>query len=60
VSTVADELTRYVRAGAINDLNLVPNAVPGGFDDVVDRLVPALQEHLGLRAPVAHRVPTYH
>ncbi|MBM9466709.1 NtaA/DmoA family FMN-dependent monooxygenase [Nakamurella leprariae] len=42
-ATVADELTRYVRAGAIDGLNLQPNAMPGGFDEVVDRLVPELQ-----------------
>ena len=43
-SEVADELARYVHAGAIGGLNLVPDSVPGGFDDVVDRLVPVLQE----------------
>jgi alkanesulfonate monooxygenase SsuD/methylene tetrahydromethanopterin reductase-like flavin-dependent oxidoreductase (luciferase family) len=68
--SVADELARYVRAGAIDGLNLIPNGVPGGFDDVVDLLVPELQargvypaeypgttlrENLGLRAPLAHR-----
>ena len=41
---VADELARYVHAGALGGLNLVPDSVPGGFDDVVDRLVPVLQE----------------
>lgn len=69
-STVADELARYVRAGAIDGLNLQPNSVPDGFDDVVDRLVPALQdrgvyrtayegttlrENLGLRPAVVRR-----
>jgi hypothetical protein len=69
-ATVADELTRYVRAGAIDGLNLQPNSVPGGFDDVVDRLVPELQdrgvyrtayegttlrENLGLRPAVVRR-----
>jgi FMN-dependent oxidoreductase (nitrilotriacetate monooxygenase family) len=69
-SAVADELARYVRAGAIDGLNLQPNSVPDGFDDVVDRLVPALQdrgvyrtayegptlrENLGLRPAVARR-----
>ncbi|MEJ2889830.1 NtaA/DmoA family FMN-dependent monooxygenase [Actinomycetospora aeridis] len=43
-SAVADELARSVRAGAIDGLNLQPNAVPDGFDDVVARLVPALQD----------------
>lgn len=69
-SAAADELARYVRAGAIDGLNLQPNSVPGGFDEVVDRLVPALQdrgvyrteyegttlrENLGLRPAVARR-----
>jgi alkanesulfonate monooxygenase SsuD/methylene tetrahydromethanopterin reductase-like flavin-dependent oxidoreductase (luciferase family) len=68
---VADELTRYVRAGAIDGLNLTPSAVPAGFDDVVNLLVPELQargvypasypgttlrENLGLRAPVTDRI----
>ena len=69
-ASVADELAHYVRSGAIDGLNLTPNAVPTGFDEVVDLLVPALQErgiypadypgstlrdNLGLRAPIAHR-----
>ena len=68
--SVADELTHYVRSGAIDGLNLAPDAVPTGFDDVVDLLVPALQErgvypveypgttlraNYGLRGPVTHR-----
>ncbi len=68
--SVADELAHYVRSGAIDGLNLVPNAVPNGFDDVVDFLVPALQDrgvypeqysgatlraNLELGPPVAHR-----
>ncbi len=75
-ATVADELARYVRAGAIDGLNLTPNSVPGGFDDVVERLVPELQdrgvyrtayegstlrENLGLRpAPARRPVPATH
>ncbi|WP_240746715.1 LLM class flavin-dependent oxidoreductase [Cryptosporangium phraense] len=70
---VADRLAHYVRTGAIDGLNLVPNAVPTGFDEVVERLVPELQDrgiypaeyagstlrdNLGLPAPVAHRIPT--
>ena len=71
-ATVADELARYVRAGAIDGLNVAPNSVPGGFDEVVARLVPELQDrgvyrtayegptlrqNLGLRPAVAHRAP---
>lgn len=43
-SSVADTLAHYVTAGAIDGLNLNPNGVPDGFDDVADRLVPALQD----------------
>jgi len=69
-ASVADELAHWVRSGASDGFNLTPWVVPGGLDDVVDRLVPELQErgayrteyegttlreHLGLRAPVPHR-----
>ncbi|WP_291080820.1 NtaA/DmoA family FMN-dependent monooxygenase [Dietzia sp. UBA5065] len=43
-SAVADRLIHYVRSGAIDGLNITPYIVPGGLDDVVDKLVPALQE----------------
>jgi alkanesulfonate monooxygenase SsuD/methylene tetrahydromethanopterin reductase-like flavin-dependent oxidoreductase (luciferase family) len=71
-AAVADRLAHYVRSGAIDGLNLVANGVPSGFDDVVNDLVPALQErgvypdsypgptlreNLGLREPVIHRPP---
>lgn len=67
---VADELTRWVRTGAVDGFNLSPWIVPSGLDDVVNRVVPALQErgayttayeggtlreHLGLRAPLTRR-----
>lgn len=70
IDTVADELVRWVRNGASHGFNITPWLVPTGLDDVVDLLVPALQErgayrteyagtslreHLGLRAPVPHR-----
>jgi FMN-dependent oxidoreductase (nitrilotriacetate monooxygenase family) len=70
-ATVADELVRWVRHGASDGFNITPWLVPSGLDDVVDLLVPALQErgayrtaytgttlreHLGLRAPVTRRV----
>jgi len=69
--TVADELVRWVRHGASDGFNITPWLVPSGLDDVVDLLVPALQErgayrtsytgttlreHLGLRAPLTQRV----
>lgn len=67
---VADRLVHYVRSGAVDGLNLAPRSFVGGFDEVVDLLVPELQErgvyssdyagttlreNLGLRAPIAHR-----
>ncbi|ARU51748.1 nitrilotriacetate monooxygenase [Cellulosimicrobium cellulans] len=70
-SSVADRLAAAVRAGELDGINLTPQSVPDGFDDVVDRLVPELQErgvyrtcypgttlreNLGLRAPVHLRL----
>ena len=72
-ATVAEELIRWVRTGASDGFNITPWIVPGGLDDVVDTLVPELQErgayrteytgttlreHLNLRAPVPHRTAT--
>jgi FMN-dependent oxidoreductase (nitrilotriacetate monooxygenase family) len=70
---VADELTRWVRAGASDGFNISPYIVPGGLDEIVDWLVPELQErgayrteytsttlrgHLGLREPLSRRQNT--
>lgn len=67
---VADQLIRFVRTGAVDGFNISPWIVPSGLDDLVDRVVPALQErgayrtaytgttlreHLGLRAPLTRR-----
>ncbi|MBY6412532.1 NtaA/DmoA family FMN-dependent monooxygenase [Rhodococcus sp. BP-252] len=67
---VADELTRWVREGATDGFNISPYIVPGGLDEIVDWLVPELQErgsyrteytsttlrgHLGLREPLTRR-----
>ncbi|ROR96538.1 FMN-dependent oxidoreductase (nitrilotriacetate monooxygenase family) [Salana multivorans] len=64
-SSVADRLVRFVRTGAVDGFNVSPWLVPDGLDEVVDRLVPELQEraaypteyvgttlreHLGLRS----------
>ena len=61
---LADKFARFVREGALDGFNLTPYLVPDGLDDIVDTLVPALQErgiyrteytgttlreHLGLR-----------
>jgi FMN-dependent oxidoreductase (nitrilotriacetate monooxygenase family) len=70
---VADELTRWVRAGASDGFNISPYIVAGGLDEIVDWLVPELQErgvyrteytsttlrgHLGLREPLTRRQNT--
>ncbi|GAA4766830.1 NtaA/DmoA family FMN-dependent monooxygenase [Microbacterium gilvum] len=70
-SAVADEITRYTDAGVTDGFALGAYVMPGGFDEIVDRLVPELQErgvypdryegttardHLGL-APVGQ--PSY-
>jgi FMN-dependent oxidoreductase (nitrilotriacetate monooxygenase family) len=64
---VADELTRWVRTGATDGFNITPYLVPDGLDEIVDWLVPELQErgayrteytsttlrgHFGLREPL--------
>ncbi|WP_072803883.1 NtaA/DmoA family FMN-dependent monooxygenase [Rhodococcoides yunnanense] len=67
---VADELTKWVREGATDGFNISPYIVPGGLDEIVEWLVPELQErgayrteytsdtlrgHLGLREPLTRR-----
>ncbi|MGW3542057.1 NtaA/DmoA family FMN-dependent monooxygenase [Nocardia niigatensis] len=67
---VADELTRWVRHGASHGFNITPWRVPTGLDEIVDLLIPELQErgsyrtaytgatlreHLGLRPPLTRR-----
>ncbi|MGY4099468.1 NtaA/DmoA family FMN-dependent monooxygenase [Nocardia sp. R16R-3T] len=67
---VADELTRWVRHGATHGFNISPYLVPTGLDEIVDWLIPELQErgsyrteytgttlreHLGLRPPPTRR-----
>ena len=70
---VADELARWVRAGATDGFNISPYIVPGGLDEIVDWLLPELQDrgvyrteytsttlrgHLGLREPLTRRQST--
>ncbi|MEW1723780.1 NtaA/DmoA family FMN-dependent monooxygenase [Streptomyces sp. NPDC093109] len=65
--TVAEAFDTFVRSDAADGFILVPHLTPGGLDDVVDRVVPLLQErgvfrteyegttlrsHLGLPHPV--------
>ncbi|MFD8818602.1 F420-dependent methylene-tetrahydromethanopterin reductase, partial [Streptomyces sp. NPDC059627] len=69
-SGLADRFARFVRHGAVDGFNVTPYLIPGGLDDIVDLLVPELQErgvyrteytgttlreHLGLREPLTHR-----
>jgi len=41
---IADEWTHYVRTRAVDGFNLLPHLIPSSLTDVVDTLVPALQE----------------
>ncbi|MYV52851.1 NtaA/DmoA family FMN-dependent monooxygenase [Streptomyces sp. SID3212] len=43
-STVADEWTRHVRTRAVDGFNLLPHLLPASLTDIVDKLVPELQE----------------
>ena len=69
-SGLADKFAHWVRSGAIDGFNVSPYLIPDGLDDIVDRLVPELQdrgvyrteytgttlrEHLGLRPPLTRR-----
>jgi FMN-dependent oxidoreductase (nitrilotriacetate monooxygenase family) len=69
-ASLADKFARFVRHGALDGFNVSPYIIPDGLDDIVDKLVPALQErgvyraayegttlreHLGLRPPLTHR-----
>jgi alkanesulfonate monooxygenase SsuD/methylene tetrahydromethanopterin reductase-like flavin-dependent oxidoreductase (luciferase family) len=65
-AAVADRFASWVRHGAVDGFNVSPYLIPHGLDDIVELLVPALQErgvyrtsytghtlreHLGLRIP---------
>ncbi|QCR52778.1 F420-dependent methylene-tetrahydromethanopterin reductase [Brachybacterium sp. SGAir0954] len=41
---VADRLGQFAALGAIDGLNITPWLIPSGLDDIVDHLVPRLQE----------------
>ncbi|WP_374009501.1 NtaA/DmoA family FMN-dependent monooxygenase [Leifsonia sp. LS-T14] len=43
-SSVAATLQRYADAGVVDGFNITPWLIPSGLDDIVDRLVPLLQE----------------
>ncbi|MFC1433828.1 LLM class flavin-dependent oxidoreductase [Streptacidiphilus sp. N1-3] len=43
-SAIADEWTRYVRTRAADGFNLLPHLIPSSLTEIVDKLVPELQE----------------
>ncbi|MBT8161963.1 MULTISPECIES: LLM class flavin-dependent oxidoreductase [Arthrobacter] len=43
-SSVADTLAEYARVGAVDGFNISPWLIPTGLDDIVNHLVPELQE----------------
>jgi FMN-dependent oxidoreductase (nitrilotriacetate monooxygenase family) len=72
VSGIADQLVRFADEHVVDGFNITPWLVPTGLDDIVNKLVPALQdrgvypteyaaatlrENLGLRPPLTRRVP---
>ncbi|EHM28060.1 NtaA/DmoA family FMN-dependent monooxygenase [Streptomyces anulatus] len=48
--TVADAIDHFVQTEGADGFVLVPHLIPGGLDDVVDRVVPLLQEKGSFRA----------
>ena len=46
---VADRLVEFARLGAIDGLNITPWLIPSGLDDIVDHLIPRLQERASTR-----------
>lgn len=68
--SIAATLQEYADAGVVDGFNITPWLIPSGLDDIVDRLVPELQErgiypteyagatlreNLGLREPLTRR-----
>jgi alkanesulfonate monooxygenase SsuD/methylene tetrahydromethanopterin reductase-like flavin-dependent oxidoreductase (luciferase family) len=41
---IADEWARYLWADAVDGFNILPQRLPGTVEDIVDKLVPELQE----------------
>ena len=52
-ATVADQMIRFVDAGASDGFVLVPHITPGGLDAFADTVVPLLQERGAFRADYA-------
>jgi FMN-dependent oxidoreductase (nitrilotriacetate monooxygenase family) len=70
---LAEKFLRFARHGAVDGFNITPYLIPDGLDDIVDLLIPELQErggyrtsytgttlreHLGLREPLTRRERT--
>jgi len=53
---VADQINEFVRTDAADGFIFVPHLTPGGLDDLVDKVVPLLQEKGVFRAD--HTGPT--
>lgn len=53
-SEVAEQLDRFVQEEACDGFILVPHLTPGGFDELVETVVPLLQERGVLRAEYEH------
>lgn len=68
--SIADELVPFAREHVVDGFNISPWLIPSGLDDIVNKLVPALQErgiywadypadtlraNLGLRPPLTRR-----
>ena len=43
-ATAADRIGEFVASGAVDGFNISPYLVPDGLDDIVDHLIPELQE----------------
>ena len=41
---MADQLAEFARVGAVDGFNISPWLIPTGLDDIVNHLVPELQE----------------
>jgi len=70
VESLADRFAKYAHAGVVDGFNISPYLIPSGLDDIVNLLIPALQErgvyateyagttlreNLGLRDPLTRR-----
>ena len=40
---IADDMQRWLRAGAADGFNVMPDVLPSGFDDFADHVIPELQ-----------------